>query len=462
MFIFKNKVVFLFVIVSFVLTSQFLAAEDTDKKLNFLLKNVTAKTHMPKSFCIQKEYWQAINSQGEDEKNRNERVLATYGLNLYDGATWQIALALFGETEIASTQTQRLLSGKSGDITLRAFSSDFKYGDDQVHLPEDKSLFFRMISDEWALKDPLTGETVTWMDWKPIMGENAWAAMIGPLQVAYYKYGQNIPLKSDEVKLAVSILPALRNMQSPIGAVYHSPWGVYEKDPHDISSENNASLLAGLRMLKQVLHKGGDPNLLIPRIIDPMIINIESYFKNYAYDPIEKVLFQGGIYDPLTGQFTPSKDFAVDVQTWCMTVLGPETIDAWFGDGTAYQIWQNTKAKSGYYTNGILHGVGYTDDPNAILSVEWTLGAILLVRELYDFYQFPDLIEEASSMRNGVEFYKETVQLEGEATVAYDYASARYSIPFGWWANKVPSLTSTAWVLLIDHHFNPFILGGGF
>jgi hypothetical protein len=63
-------------------------------------------------------------------------------------------------------------------------------------------------------------------------------------------------------------------------------------------------------------------------------------------------------------------------------------------------------------------------------------------------------------MREGVETQKDIVLINGEETVAYDYANKRYYIPFGWWANKVPSLTSTAWVLIIDHNFNPFVLGG--
>jgi hypothetical protein len=436
--------------------------QDEAAALKFLLNNKTQLTQLPKSFYIPEGYWKAVGSQVDDEENRNERILATYGQNIYDGATWQIALAMMGETAIADQQTQRLLAGKSGNIVLRASSKDFHYGDKKVLMSEDSALFFRMIADEWAQIDPLTGETVGWMDWKPILGESAWAALIGPLQVAYTKYNGQVPLNADEVKLALSILPALKAMQSPIGAIYHSTWGVWGKNPHDISTENNASLYAGLQMLKQVLERAGDSKRIVSSEIDPLLQGIENYFREYGYSPEQGLIVQGGLYnDPAhPNQFVPASEFAVDVQTWGITVIGAEKLDAWFGRGTAYRIWQNTKKRGGYYEQGVLKGVGYTDDPSAVLSVEWTLGAILLTRELNALYHLPELEEEARTMREGVEFLKETVLLEGEETIAFDYANKRYYIPFGWWANKVPSLTSTAWVLMVDRHFNPFVLGG--
>lgn len=436
--------------------------KDEAAELNFLLKNRSAKTQMPKSFYVTKKYWEAIGSLPDKVENLNERILATYGQNIYDGATWQIALAMMGKTDIASEQTVRLLSGKSGNLSIRASAEVFVYGDKKLSFPEKEALFFRMISDEWEQADPLTGKGVTWMDWKPILGENGWAALIGPLQVAYVKYKGHIPLECDEMKLALSILPALKAMQSPIGAVYHTTGGVYGKSPHDISSENNASLYAGLKMLKQVLQENKDPQSLIASI-DILLTGIEKYFREYAFDRKQEIFLQGGLYnDPSAeGKFLPSKDFAVDVQTWTIKVFGAKKIDEWFGEKAANRIWQNTKKRGGYYEGEILKGVGYTDDPSAVLSVEWTLGAILLVNELNDLYKHPELVKEAASMRAGVEALKEKVVLDGTETVAFHYADRRYNIPFGWWANKIPSLTSTAWAMMIDRNFNPFVLGGG-
>lgn len=432
-------------------------ADETDK-LNFLLKNVSSKASMPKSFYIPENYWEEIDSDPSNEENRNERILATFGQNIYDAATWQVALAMMGHTEIASEQTFRLLNGHCGNMGIKASAKDFKYGDKQQSFDDKDAFFFRMISDEWGNIDPMTGEIVGWMDWKPILGENAWAAFIGPLQVAYAKYQGNIPLNCAEMKLALTMLPAIKAMQSPIGGVYHSTWGVWGKDPHDISSENNASLYAGLTMLKKVLQNHDHLDALTT--VNDLLDGMESYFRNYAYDASQGILLQGGIYDPSTEEFSASTDFAVDVQTWGMTVLGVDKIDAWFGKDTAYRIWQNTKKMGGFYQDGKLLGVGYTNDPSAVLSVEWTLGAILLVNQMNELYHLPELAQEAASMREGIERLKEKVVIDGIETVAYDYADKRYYIPFGWWANKVPSLTSTAWVLMIDRNFNPFVLGG--
>lgn len=434
--------------------------DDEVDKLNFLLKNVSPNTNMAKSFHIPEHYWEEVHHDLSNTENRNERILATYGQNIYDAACWQIALALMGETEIATEQTFRLMSGRSGDMQIKASTKEFKYGDSQLQFKDKEAFFFRMIGDTWDNKDPLTGESVGWMDWKPILGENAWAALIGPLQVAYVKYNGHIPLNCVEVKLALNLLPAIKAMQSPVGGVYHSTWGVWDKDPHDISSENNASLYAGLTMLKQVLEENNDTSENLS-VIQDLLDGMDSFFRDYIYDKNEEVFWQGGTYDPQTDSFTPSTDFAVDVQTWGVTVLGVKKIDEWFGEGAAYRIWQNTKKRGGFSENGRLIGVGYTDDPSAVISVEWTLGAILLVKELNDFYHLPDLSEDEVSMRQNMENLKETVVIDGIETIAYDYADRRYYIPFGWWSNKVPSLTSTAWVIMNDRNFNPFVLGGG-
>jgi hypothetical protein len=42
----------------------------------------------------------------------------------------------------------------------------------------------------------------------------------------------------------------------------------------------------------------------------------------------------------------------------------------------------------------------------------------------------------------------------------YVYASRRYAIPFGWYANPLPSTCATAWVLMLAAGFDPFGYGG--
>mgnify|MGYP007124860063 CR=1 FL=1 len=64
--------------------------------------------------------------------------------------------------------------------------------------------------------------TLSWTDWKPITGENAWAFFIGPLQAAslhYQKEGANgfIPLHEPALDNALKVLPTFAQMQSALG-----------------------------------------------------------------------------------------------------------------------------------------------------------------------------------------------------------------------------------------------------
>ncbi len=52
-------------------------------------------------------------------------------------------------------------------------------------------------------------------------------------------------------------------------------------------------------------------------------------------------------------------------------------------------------------------------------------------------------------------------QLLSLPTRPYLYASRRYFVPFGWYANPLTSTTSTAWMLMVANLFNPFVYGGG-
>ena len=129
--------------------------------------------------------------------------------------------------------------------------------------------YFRSISDEGGdMKDPLDGTSSDWKDYKPITGENAWGALIGPLQVAFAEYGDIPPMESDAVKLALNILPALQAMTGPEGGLFYAPWNTAGNqagtiaDPLSLSAENNFSSRSGLTMLKQVLDTNQDATYL--------------------------------------------------------------------------------------------------------------------------------------------------------------------------------------------------------
>jgi hypothetical protein len=143
--------------------------------------------------------------------------------------------------------------------------------------------------------------------------------------------------------------------------------------------------------------------------------------------------------------------------------MGVEWIDGHFGDGAAFRIWKNTVHRAGYFDcNDVLRGVGFTND-HRVLSSEWTCGAILAARMMAKAYKtsHPDwsrqCAQDAHNMRIGVESLKMSFH---DGSKAYLYANTRYFIPFGWWANPIPSLVSSSWVILTDLSYNPFELGG--
>lgn len=443
---------------------------DLPKVRNFLERNLSA-TRMPLSFRASRDYW--IKNTGKDGSVEAviERLLVAHALNIYDGALWQIALTLMPSTEsptLVDSHTDRLLAGEAGDIKeLRAWGPAFQYGDKEEMLYKENGFFFRMITDEYFQDDPLgfneladfpNFRRVHHEDWKPIAGEQAWAVVIGPLQTAHRKYKGNIPMDSDEMRLALSILPAFEAMQSPVGAFYHAPKGTYGIHPALISVENNFSIYAALKMLDRAV-AGRDPGT--SKKIGTMIKALEKFFRRHAYDRESHQFYSSGFY--LEERWIAGKVFASDCQTWGITALGPQWIDRNFGEGESYEILKNTVRKSGVYnTYGYLKGIGFSED-KAVVSVEWTCGAILAARELKKFYQglnparSLEMSRLASQMRIGIEDCKQRIS-EDEA--AYLYSSERYFVPFGWWANAIPSTASSAWVILIDMDFNPFVLGG--
>ncbi len=486
-----------------------------------------------------------------------ERVNIANGADIYDTATYQIALALAQKNglnamtsdfaTLISNQNQLLAASTGGydgnarHFTSAGFAKDANRATDPAHftyqsapkgtkIQPANAYYFRMVTQNWYSSDPFqfdpklknyisqTGNppvdpqhapgNITWLDWKPITGENVWAYLLGPMQSILIS-GDTTSVSSQlAIKNATSFVTGLKWMQSKLtGAIYYAVFGSLDNGntpvkKTEISTENNASALAGLLVFRQVLsNMQGQKNTI--DLIDDIIygksaqgtnpINnpkgILGYFKNFAWNHEACLFYQGG--DEETGSFTPtSEPKAVDVNTWGMTALGPQLIDKWFGPGAAYKCWQNVKSWGGFYAQDgtTLLGVGYSDqDGNGpdgnlkgIHSAEWTFGAITLVRALMSTYgdTYPDLVADENSMVRGVvnlrtdnygksPFYKNTRAPNWNALVtsdtnnlAYVYASKRYAIPFGWFANPIPSLCSTSWALIVNYNFNPFSAKG--
>jgi len=278
-----------------------------------------------------------------------------------------------------------------------------------------------------------------------------------------------IPSNDISITMALNFLPSLTKMISPNGAVYYSPKNTIGFNSTDtgftVSTENQVSLLAGLKMLRYVLtQKNINPDQL--PAINNLITSVTNYVKS-AYNPSLGFFIQGGSYD-VHGNWAwnmGSDNFAVDCQTWTISVIGPTTIDQWFGAGTTANIWVTTKKLGGYnylIFDGSVQGVGYTyNTVDQVFSGEWSFGAINMLRIIAAITNNSTYANEASSMRDNI-----NAQLTQQGTInnvqvtGINYAQKRYYIPFGWMANAILSTASTGWAVMVDSNFNPFYFGG--
>lgn len=506
---------------------------------------------------------------------QTERINTHNGANIYDAATWQIAVILgkqhnrftlpTGEDAYSLISNQNLLlaAGHSGDSRhpvmgeTRAVSSGpvFVYNQQRI-VEAQRAYSFRMLPRTWLARDPFTGTSysrlitatglpvsdpayqpglVSWTDWKPITGENGWAFLIGPLQAAtlHYCTGTSmgfVPFRDPALSNALAVLPTFAAMQSGIGAVYYAPAGTVANqgdqlvDPYFVAVENTLSLYAGLRLLQTTLNTtsardtsltASDQSVIKEALtlcraileggtIGPgrTTLGLLHFFKNQAWK--DGSFVQGGLADKpgSAAAWQPSlTPKAVDVNTWGVAALGPETVDQWFGFGASFRTWQQVKSWGGYGQGTTLWGVGFSDqDGNGIeatgqyrqgiLSVEWTAGAITMVRSMLGHYQTvpqsSSRHREAQGMITALQQDEHTMltamdklrtdsyagagfpgtpvrynQLFTLSTKPYLYASRRYLIPFGWYANPIPSTCATAWMIMVANHYNPFLPNDG-
>lgn len=470
-----------------------------------------------------------------------ERTDMLYGADIYDTATWQIALALaYKNGSLEKSRAESLINNQNKRIQNaenRATDKLFQYGYN-IAIPNPLMAFtFRMLATDFHNKDPFyqsryqayvtplapqelaalaKGDkqhrnadyfkyVTTWSDWKPITGENAWAQLIGPLQAEDLLKEGKVPANSAILTNAINSLYAFSAMQSASGGLYYAPGGSEGNQgpipEGEISLENNFSVLGGLQILDHVLKKteqtaqvkAAQESVKILLYGGKTVNNFTSkgllsFIYNHGFDKSKGIFYtHGAAINPSIDEWQPDNSgkpasMAVDVNTWGIAALGVETVDHWYGEGSALKIWNQVKEKGGYFNNGQLWGVGYTlnNAEDKIMSTEWTAGAINAVNVMIQYYEkkgvdVAGLKDDLMKMEAGIAhlrndrylgsgFDNETpkenfMALEPEAGYAYLYASKRFAIPFGWNANSLPSTTSNAWVIMnkiSPQGYNPF------
>jgi hypothetical protein len=417
-------------------------------------------------------------------------------MDIYDGAVYQIVLSMLGGEQNlnqASLADRYYWQGAVGDTwniragyPINTFVYDpqnpEKVSSDNSRLGE-RGFIFRIIDADgkYLVTDPLDGkqtlegfpenDRLHWVDWKPVAGENAWV-VIAAMQIYHKKYfdaGKGVYAQhpdSVELQLAKELARAAMMLQADIGGIRMAPLGTSrsltkeeKKDFSEndwwynhLSTENNISWYAAFRMLYQVTGEAK-----YKKAMDA----IERYLQ-FVWDEKQGFFHQGACF--ANGHWGVAREnFALDVQTWSIACLGPQKLDALFGQGAAWCIWQAGRGHSGVFDKqGNVVGVGFTDEHDRI-SVEWSAGAMVALTELADYYKVkaPDLFAQALADKFAMRMSMDSLLFNiSQDLAAYSYSSRRGEVPFGWNSHdpQVMSLASTGWMIFVDAGFNPFWL----
>ena len=172
---------------------------------------------------------------------------------------------------------------------------------------------------------------------------------------------------------------------------------------------------------------------------------------------------------------------SVNVQTWSICSLQPSVIDEIFGvTGATLRMWNNLKRTCGRFNyDGELKGFGYTnikssydEDMGSVISGDWTFAAMMACKVIKSYYGdmadinpysiSSDLAELESFMYTiNTGITDDHLLFVSRLDEAYfNYANIRAQSGLGWFANPIPSITSTAWHIFYTKSFNPFVPQG--
>lgn len=227
-----------------------------------------------------------------------------------------------------------------------------------------------------------------------VSGDNAWYGIISPLQQALLKYDGQIPVDSEEFKMALEMADNLINLQAKNGGIYLAPKETTDTTGipnRDISNAHAARLAIALNAVLRVSALNGYENTSkYAEAYD----RVATYFRENAFNKEENVFYAGGKYgDYVNGRFVRNSDtfnitpnFATDVQWNVLLAFGVDSVDKWFGTGASYEIWQATKRIAGTLdANGRLLGFGLVEGNDHIHAVA-TFDAISVGQALINHY----------------------------------------------------------------------------
>ena len=332
---------------------------------------------------------------------------------------------------------------------------------------------------------------LTWSDYRPVTGENAW--VMNATTHAFFQANEsyNDSIMKPLVLLAKRITTTMLALEAypNSGILYYSPqqnnielWNVYQ-----YSVENAASSISALvnfsdsrfptDIVPATLHDSARAyaGRIAQRILDTHIV------KDYKYDTgtiIEGYsINQGGTYVPSTGRvtggsqasyspgLTNGNQYATDCTSWVINVMG-DKIDERYGAGTCMQLYRTLKKYNGYYENDICMGFGYSFNENDnVHSSEWSIGAMFAAKQMAMFLYPKDkaiqdelAIDISNCEKKLLEQTRTDLPVSG---AGLNYCNKEnYEIPFGWLGQRNSSMASTGWFTFWLAGKNPWRLDG--
>lgn len=472
--------------------------------VRWLNNNVVPSTGVIKSFKIpagqEKKLYESIKRYhgGDTYAAETEAVILRDGVVIYDAAVAGISNTLTGDTKISDKLTNVLWNNRIGSLSPIDSDSDyFEYpGGLKSRYGKVRAFIMRMISavGKYQTEHPFNpGKGFNWNQYYPVAGENAWACVMNALQAYVAKNGRKYESSAIEFQLAEQIARTAFDVMQvksgrAAGGIRMAAKGTYsEQDARagktgtdqdywycQVSTENNLSWYAALRMLWQLTKKQEYKDAM-----DRVGVYLKASLR-YNPNTGECYFVQGMHFDEQTNKWVDNKIFATDCQTWAIDVLGPEVINQWarenfkhmpgFVDNKAsYDLWQTTKKRAGIFNEkGDLLALDFTDfreerSGDAVESGEWTLGGVESTGILTDYYNLLNPSWGSECKRDGVTqvaHIESTMKVEDKDGAGYLYSDKRAITAHGWIAAGIPSTASTAWMELVLLRLSPFYLPG--
>jgi len=459
-----------------------------------------------------------------NDPNNEEKILTTWGLNIYDGACWEIALWLLKDsnasllddirlsrktTQFASIIGNNVNSRKANmylaPISVGLYTNPTGASDPTIRnivYPYDPNgLSFRIISNYYNY-DPVTilpqqwsSTAKHWNHFNPTLGENAWFYALSP-----FIRNANIT----NFKGYSGFNSILFNLMDSNGGFFYSP--IKTKDTSwSLSSEYNASMYGALSQMISYLTSNPSINIGISiGQLSSMIMGIGHFFVSMA--DRENFLFHqrkiwtkesswqiqsNGIKvnesnnlvtftvtsNDVTMLQSSNKPYviSVNVQTWIICSLQPKIIDQIFGiHGAALKQWNNLKTSCGRFNqDGELEGFGYTNIKTSfdygmatVISTECTFSAMMACKILKEYYgEFADtspysITSDLAEMESFVYDSNNNLLFVSDNEAYFNSANIRAQTGLGDFINPIPSIAATSWHIFYIKSFNPFVPNG--